>query len=83
VSGVVKEQTQLEVGQGWVKLQVPLQVLDCLASLHNCRAEIVPAHSTAITTTAGNLDLIFLFMFILLSVPAELTVYQFAAGAPR
>jgi len=70
VCGVVKEQTHLLLAlmQGWVWLHVPLQVLDCLALLHNCRAEIVPAHRTAITITAGILDPIFLLMIGLLSV---------------
>jgi hypothetical protein len=53
VNGVVKEQTQLEVGQGCVALQLPPQV-DPWTPARNCRAETVPAQRTAIAMTANN-----------------------------
>lgn len=61
VIGVVKEQTQLEVGQGLVALQVPPQV-DPWTPLRNCRAETVSTHRTATVMTANNRFWIFFFM---------------------
>jgi hypothetical protein len=62
VVGVVKEQTQPLVAQGWVALHVPPQV-NPLAPLRNCRAETVPAQRTVVTIAASNVDLIaFAFM---------------------
>jgi hypothetical protein len=61
VSGVVKEHTQLGVGQGRVALQLPLQV-DPWTPLRNCRAETVPAHRTAKTMTANDRFLMVFFM---------------------
>jgi hypothetical protein len=61
VVGVVKEQTQLEVGQGLVRLQVPPQV-DPWKPFRNCRAETVPAQRTPMASAVKNIDLIFLFM---------------------
>jgi hypothetical protein len=58
VSGVVKEQTQLEVAQGLVRLHVPPQVVPW-TSVRNCRAETVPTHRTAIAMTANNRFCIF------------------------
>jgi len=52
VIGVVNEQTQPLVGQGWVMLQVPLQAKP-LGSLRSCRAESVPAPRTAVTIIAN------------------------------
>jgi hypothetical protein len=60
VNGVVKEQTQ-PVAQGWVALQLPLQV-DPWTPLRNCRAETVPAHRTAKTMTANDSFLMVFFM---------------------
>ena len=68
VNGVVKEQTQPAVAQGWVALQVPPQVVELLALLRNCRAETVPAHRTTATIVASNVVFItFLLMLIFLS----------------
>jgi hypothetical protein len=61
VNGVVKEQTQPLVAQGWVALQVPPQV-NPLAPLRNCRAETVPAHRTATAITASDRFWIFFLM---------------------
>ena len=61
VVGVVKEQTQLEVGQGWVALQLPPQA-NPLTPLRNCRAETVPAHRTATVMTANDSFWILFFM---------------------
>jgi hypothetical protein len=51
VVGVVKEQKQ-PLGQGWMALHVPLQAKP-LGSLRNCRAETVPAQSTAMAMAAS------------------------------
>jgi hypothetical protein len=68
VVGVVKEQTQLEVGQGWVALQVPPQV-NPLTPLRNCRAETVPTQRTAVTMAPSNAFLmVFLVMIVLLRI---------------
>jgi len=51
------------VAQGCVLLQLPLQAAKPLVSPRNCRAESVPAQSTAVTIAASNVDLIaFAFM---------------------
>jgi hypothetical protein len=49
---------------GWAALQRPLQTPISPALLCNCRAETVPAHRTAVTIAASNVDVIFLFMVI-------------------
>lgn len=67
VVGVVKEQTQLEVGQGWVALHPPPQAKP-FAPLRNCRAETVPAQRTLMISAVKNIDLIF-FMIAFLPVP--------------
>jgi hypothetical protein len=54
---------------GWVALQRPLQTPTTPALLCSCRAETVPAHKAAIMVTARNVDLTFLLMVALLSVP--------------
>jgi hypothetical protein len=64
VVGVVKEQTQLAVGQGRVALQVPLQV-DPWTPLRSCRAETVPTQRTAMASAARNVFLIVLLMICL------------------
>jgi hypothetical protein len=61
VVGVVKEQTQ-GVAQGLVALHVPPHVVTALAPLCNCRAETVPAQSTAVKMAASN---VFLMVFLL------------------
>jgi hypothetical protein len=61
VSGVVKEHLHALVGQGWVKLQVPLQVV-VWKFRDNCRAESVPALRTRVTMTAKKRVWIFFFM---------------------
>jgi hypothetical protein len=71
VIGVVKEQTQLEVGQGLVALQVPPQVYPW-TPLRNCRAETVPAQRTPMTSAVKNIELIF-FMIAFLLVPYSRT----------
>jgi hypothetical protein len=68
VNGVVKEQTQPAVAQGWVRLQVPPQVVELLAPLRNCRAETVPAQRTTATIVDSNVVFIsFLLMLVFLS----------------
>jgi hypothetical protein len=68
VNGVVKEQTQPAVAQGWVALHVPPQVVELLAPLRNCLAETVPAQRTTATTVASNVVFIsFLLMLVFLS----------------
>jgi predicted metal-binding membrane protein len=53
--------------QGFVALQLPLQVPIGLTVLFNCRAETVPAHSTVVITAVRNVFwMIFLTMFVLL-----------------
>ncbi|HEX4602444.1 MAG TPA: hypothetical protein VH724_00480 [Candidatus Angelobacter sp.] len=59
VVGVVKEQKQ-PLAQGWVKLHLPLQVVDPLAPVRNCWAETVPKQRTAVIMAASNMFLIFL-----------------------
>jgi hypothetical protein len=58
--------------QGWVALQRPLQTPISPALLCNCRAETVPAHRTAVTIAASNVDVIFLLMINFLSVRSKL-----------
>ena len=64
------------VRQGLLTPQLPPQVAEPFASLRNCRAETVPAHKTPITSTAKNVDLIFLFMIAFL----PLTMASYFAG---
>jgi hypothetical protein len=83
VIGVVKEQTQLEVGQGLVALQVPPQV-DPWTPVCNCRAETVPAQRTPMTIAAKNIELIFFIAFSLFQsrkVPVPTTTSYFAGLA--
>jgi hypothetical protein len=57
---------------GWVALQRPLQTPISPALLCSCRAETVPAHRTAVTIAASNVDVIFLLMINFLSVRSKL-----------
>jgi hypothetical protein len=51
------------VEQGCTLLQLPLQAAKPLLSVRNWRADTVPAHRTAVTIAARNVDLtIFLLM---------------------
>jgi hypothetical protein len=68
VVGVVKEQTHPAVAHGWVKLQVPPQVMvvNPFTPLRSCRAETVPAQRTAVMIAASNVFLIALPIIALL-----------------
>ena len=81
VVGVVKEQTQPLVAQGWVALQVPPQVANPFASLRNCRAETVPAQRTPMTSAVKNIDLIFFMIASSLSMNLTDGLPYFAASA--
>jgi len=67
VNGVVKEQKQ-PVAQGRVALHVPPQVVEPGAPFRNCRAETVPAQSTAVTIAASNVFLTVFFITAFLYV---------------
>lgn len=65
VNGVVKEQKQ-PLAQGWVALQLPPHVVATWAWPRNCRAETVPAQSTAVSMAENNVVLMVFFITALL-----------------
>lgn len=58
------------VEQGCTLLQLPLQAAKLLPSVLNWRAETVPAHRTAVTIAARNVDLT---IFLLMIAPYTMT----------
>jgi hypothetical protein len=63
-----------------VALQRPLQTPISPALLCSCRAETVPAHRTAVTIAASNVDVIFLLMINFLSRIGKLNLWPFTSS---
>jgi hypothetical protein len=65
------------VEQGLTLLQLPLQAAKPLLSVLNWRADTVPAHRTAVTIAARNVDLT---IFLLMIAPFSKTTLDDSKG---